>query len=261
MRIGDLENMLLELIPASAAEPWDRTGMLVGDPDAPVTHVAVALDPSVAAIDFAKGNGANVLVTHHPLFLDPPCEAKPAGTGKDAVGARVWHAIASDVSIMSFHTALDANPRAASALARPLGLEVGDGLLEATPNMPGFGYGRICRAPANPLSRYTRACEDAFGRANRTWGDPDRLVETICLWTGAAGDAPALCADRAIDLLICGEVKYHAALDACERGLAIIELGHDVSEQPLCGVLVESIAKCGVPGESVFPMALPGNWR
>lgn len=261
MRIGELEQKMLQVIPASAAESWDRTGMLVGDPEAPLAGVAVALDPSLTAIEFAKANGANVLVTHHPLFLDPPCEAKPAGCGQDAVGARVWQAIASGVSIMSFHTALDANPLAAHVLARPLGLEAGDELLESAPGMAGFGYGRICRAPMQPLSRYTRLCQEAFGRANRTWGDPGREIKSICLWTGAAGDAPAMCADRGIDLLICGEAKYHAALDACERGLAIIELGHDVSEQPLCEVLVESVTQCGVSGESVFPMALPGNWR
>jgi hypothetical protein len=40
MRIGELEEKLLKLFPASAAESWDRTGMLVGDPDDEVAGVA-----------------------------------------------------------------------------------------------------------------------------------------------------------------------------------------------------------------------------
>jgi len=39
------------------------------------------------------------------------------------------------------------------------------------------------------------------------------------------------------DALVCGEVRYHDALDAAESGLAIIEVGHDVSEWPLVEVL------------------------
>ena len=67
--VGELEQALLELFPASDAESWDRTGLLVGDPRAVISGVAVALDATPRAVRAAQHIGANVLVTHHPAFL------------------------------------------------------------------------------------------------------------------------------------------------------------------------------------------------
>ena len=261
MLVRELEERLLEQLPASAAESWDRTGMLVGDPDDEILAVAVALDPTIEAIDFAIGNGANVLVCHHPLFLQPPEEVKPAGRGRDAVGSRVWHAVKSGVSIMSFHTALDANPMAANVLAGPLGLRPSGELLQATPSHDGFGYGQICHTKNMTARELLFSCTQEFGGAPRLWGEPDRLASTICLWTGAAGEAVPECVKRGIDVLVCGEVRYHTALDAVGNGLTIIELGHDVSEQPHCAVLVKSIAEAGIPDCDIHLMPLPENWQ
>ena len=260
MRVGELERRLLDMLPESAAEPWDRTGMLVGDAAAEVTGVAIALDPTIQAIDFAVAHGANVLLTHHPLYLDFP-ERVASDPARDAVGARMWHALKSDVSIISFHTALDANPRAARVLADPLGLEPGPDILETVAGHPGFGYGRICEAAASSASAYRQLCEKVFGRKCRLWGNPAQPVKRICLWTGAAGDAPQNCVSQGVDLLICGEVKYHAALDAVEAGLAIIDLGHDVSEQPHCYVLLELAKEAGIPAAQTFLMDLPATWE
>ena len=70
--VGALERALLKEFPAADAEAWDRTGMTVGDPARLVEGVAVALDPTVDAVEEAASMGANVLVTHHPAFLQPP---------------------------------------------------------------------------------------------------------------------------------------------------------------------------------------------
>ena len=48
---GALERALLAEFPAADAEPWDRTGLSVGDPARLITGVAVALDQTVEAID------------------------------------------------------------------------------------------------------------------------------------------------------------------------------------------------------------------
>ena len=53
LSVGAFEQALLAEFPAADAEEWDRTGLLVGDPAAPVRAVAVALDPTVSAIDAA----------------------------------------------------------------------------------------------------------------------------------------------------------------------------------------------------------------
>ena len=122
LTIGALERALLAEFPPADAESWDRTGMTVGDPARVVTGVAVALDPTVAAIDAAADAGANVLVTHHPAFLAPPDSFKPASSVAACSGAGVWRAVERGVAIMSYHTALDVSPRARCVLPGMLSL-------------------------------------------------------------------------------------------------------------------------------------------
>ena len=71
LTVGALEQAHLASYPAEDAEEWDRTGITVGDPADLVRGVAVALDPTIEAVHAAADAGANVLLTHHPAFLEP----------------------------------------------------------------------------------------------------------------------------------------------------------------------------------------------
>ena len=51
------------------ADDWDAVGTVVGDPDAAVTKVLLAVDPVQAVVDEAVAMGADLVVTHHPLLL------------------------------------------------------------------------------------------------------------------------------------------------------------------------------------------------
>lgn len=263
LTVGQLERALLARFPASDAEEWDRTGMLVGDAAAPVTGVAVALDPTVDAICQTAERGANVLVTHHPLFLDPPTSIAPPAQRGNAVGARVWEAVARGVSVLSFHTALDVSLAGSAVLPRLLGLEP-TGVLEVVRRDPDRGYGRI-GAPADAatvtLGRLAERCRAALAHPPRVWGPEDAPLSRIAVCTGAAGDALERACAAGLDAVVAGEVRYHAALDAVSRGLCVIELGHDISEYPLTSVLVSSLRKIGIESESLFLLERADNWR
>ncbi len=70
--VGELVSALNRMFPPADAEPWDRTGLLVGDPSAKIEGVACALDPTVSAVREAAQLGANVLVTHILRFSTLP---------------------------------------------------------------------------------------------------------------------------------------------------------------------------------------------
>jgi dinuclear metal center YbgI/SA1388 family protein len=116
--VADIARVIAERYPVERAEPWDRVGLLVGDPSAPVQGVALSLDPSVAAIDAAVAAGANVLVTHHPAFLTAP-ERILAGPGARGVA---FHAARMGVALVCAHTNLDRDPVAQETLPAALGL-------------------------------------------------------------------------------------------------------------------------------------------
>lgn len=101
--------------PFDTAEPWDNSGLLLGNMDAPVGGVLVALDATVPVADEARALGANLIVTHHPVIFDPVRRV-------DSDSA-LWRLIASGISVISAHTNLDMAPGGVNdALAQRLGL-------------------------------------------------------------------------------------------------------------------------------------------
>ena len=265
MTIGGLEKALLKEFPAEDAEKWDRTGLLVGERSLPVTRVAVALDATPAAVAAAAEAGANVLLTHHPAFLEAPDAFAPEASALESPGAVVWAAIRNQVALMDFHTALDVSPAAARVLPGMLGLKFTLRFAEPLEGSRRKGYGQICEVPDNDgepetLARLAARCMAVFGRAPRVWGAPDAPVRRVVTATGSAASlAPALVA-AGVDAVVCGEMKYHTALELAAAHVAVIELGHDVSELPLAAVLAEALARAGVPAEAVTLVDQSENW-
>ncbi|MDR1745322.1 MAG: Nif3-like dinuclear metal center hexameric protein, partial [Planctomycetota bacterium] len=68
--VGDVMDAMERIAPRRFAETRDREriGLHAGDPDAPVTRVALALDASLAAMEKAAAMRAGMLVVHHPRF-------------------------------------------------------------------------------------------------------------------------------------------------------------------------------------------------
>lgn len=259
--IGRLVEALEAVFPPENAEPWDRTGLLVGDASAPLRRVATALDPTPDAIARAEACGANVLVTHHPVFLDPPPFIGPRASGVSASGAAVYEAVCRGVALANFHTAFDVSMLAQAVLPGLLSL-TRIGVLDPLAHDERLGYGQVCVTNESmTLEDLALRCAEVFGRAPRVWGDFRAPVSTAATWTGSAGPAPELCLAQGIDVLVCGEVKYHAALDAAGGGLAIVELGHDVSELPFAAVLAQACVEAGVPCSSVTCLEQQDNWN
>ncbi len=69
MLLRDVVEALEADWPAALAEDWDAVGLVCGDPDAEVEHVHLAVDPTEQVVEEALRNGAQMLVTHHPLYL------------------------------------------------------------------------------------------------------------------------------------------------------------------------------------------------
>lgn len=264
LSIGDLERALLRRYPPEDAEPWDRMGLLVGDPCEMVTGVAVALDVTQDAIAACAELGANVLLTHHPVFLEPPSVIAPQRSRADSAGAAVWSAVSKGIALINVHTALDAHTDGNSVLPRMLSLDA-QGVICPIGADPCKGYGRICvlREEDVPmtLGQLGARCVSVFGSRPRVWGDSSSKLSRIVVATGSAGNVIDACLEARIGCLVCGEVRYHAALDAVQAGLCIIELGHDVSELPLAGVLGTAAVEFGVPAESVFAIDQSMNWQ
>lgn len=261
--VGALEKALLANFPAQDAEEWDRTGLLVGDRKAHIEGVAVALDATLAAVQAAQAAQANVLVTHHPVFIEPPCAFTPEDSNQLDSGPIVWQAIRDGIAIMSFHTALDSSILGNHMLPKMLSLEV-MGLLHALPHDEAKGYGTLCefskREDGMTLGQLGARCLSVFGRPPRVWGDFTRKLHSIATCNGSANSIVAECAKAGIDCLVCGELGYHHALELAQAGICVIELGHDVSELPFIATLAATIEHVGVDKKRITLLDQSTNW-
>lgn len=123
--VADLVARIADAFPPQWAEPWDRVGLLAGDPGAPAGPAPVSLDASRGALERARGAGARTLLTHHPAYLEVP-EPRP---GRGAAGV-VFEAVSSGIALVNAHTNLDRAPVGGDALPVAAGLRV-TGVLES----------------------------------------------------------------------------------------------------------------------------------
>lgn len=79
-------------------------------------------------------------------------------------------------------------------------------------------------------------------RSLRLVGDRERLVRRVGVCSGAGGDLADAAIAQGVDLFITGEVRYHTALEAAEQGLAILEAGHQATEEPVVDYVTKYLA-------------------
>ncbi|GAA2246758.1 Nif3-like dinuclear metal center hexameric protein [Rarobacter faecitabidus] len=124
MRLSDVIARLDEWFPRALAEPWDSVGLIVGDPDRPVRRILLALDPVRSVVDEASDWSADLIITHHPLFLKPVHQLST----ETFKGAIVHRLIAAQCALFNAHTNAD---RAADGVAHALTKRLG--LIDSTP--------------------------------------------------------------------------------------------------------------------------------
>ena len=117
--LRDVVAVLDELYDPRWADDWDAVGTVAGDPDTEVSRVLFAVDPVQAVVDEAISWGADLLVTHHPLYL-----SGVTSVAASSPKGRVVHDIISHgIALHTCHTNADSPPLGVSeSMALALGL-------------------------------------------------------------------------------------------------------------------------------------------
>jgi dinuclear metal center YbgI/SA1388 family protein len=220
------------------AEPWDAVGLVSGDPVQPVRRILFAVDPVGAIVDEAIDWGADMIVTHHPLYL--------RGTTSFAAttfkGRVVHRLIKNDIALFTAHTNADvADPGVSDALAWSVGLMGPLRPLQPLPNDTRRGLGRIGELPEKiTLRGFTELVSrglPATAAGLRVAGDPDRQVRTVAV-SGGAGDSLLGTARAAgVDVFLTADLRHHPASEFMEAavhsgGPALIDAAHWATEWP-----------------------------
>ncbi|GGG98758.1 GTP cyclohydrolase 1 type 2 [Parapedobacter pyrenivorans] len=103
MRLNELTSHLESFAPLDYQEPYDNSGLLVGNPDKEVRQALLSLDCTEAVVEEAIGLGCDVIISHHPIVF----KGLKRFTGSNYVERVVMKAIKHDIALYAIHTNLD----------------------------------------------------------------------------------------------------------------------------------------------------------
>ncbi len=107
------------------------------------------------------------------------------------------------------------------------------------------GMGRIGElGAAVSLWELAQRCSHELGNPGvRLAGDPGRAVSRVAVCGGSGGDLVSAAALAGADVLVTGDVGYHAAREALALGIAVIDAGHYHSERPVVSHLASLLSR------------------
>lgn len=256
MQLRDIVSFLREFAPMELAEDWDNVGLLVGAESDEIASVltCLTLTPDVAAEAIERG--ANLVVTHHPILF----RAVQQITDATDEGQMLLDLIRAGISVYSPHTSYDSasagiNSQLAEALSltdvRPLRTP------QASDDVSGLGSGRYGNLPESvPLSDLVERVKAALS-IEHTWlvGDTAKSVSRVGIACGAAAEFMRDAARLGCDVLLTGEARFHACLEARSLGIALVLPGHYATErhamETLASVLQERFPNLSVSASEV----------
>ncbi|TVL89983.1 Nif3-like dinuclear metal center hexameric protein [Streptomyces sp. SAJ15] len=236
--LSDVLSALDALWPPEWAEQWDAVGTVCGDvgnPDAQVSRVLFAVDPVQEVADEAVRLGADLLVTHHPLYL-----RGTTTVAADTFKGRVVHTlIKNDIALHVAHTNADrADPGVSDALAGALDLRVTAPLVPDSADPAGRrGLGRICELQTpETLAEFARRAADrlpATAQGIRFAGDPDRVIRTVAVCGGSGDSLFDEVRAAGVDAYLTADLRHHPASEASQRSpLGLVDAAHWATEWP-----------------------------
>ncbi len=229
--VNELYSYLDSLIPSELSCEWDNDGLLCcAEKSAEASRVLITLDITDSAINYAKENGFDVILSHHPIIF----KGVKAVNTDVGVSKRLIELIKANVTAMSFHTRLDTVSSGVNdALAAVLGLK---GV--KTFETEGLEMGRVGELPRvmsqDELALYIK---EKLGAPYVNYNGATGEIKYLAVLGGAGEDEIGAAAKAGADAYLTGELGHHFLTDAKDFGIALFEAGHHFTEFPVCKAL------------------------
>ncbi|NWN88084.1 MAG: Nif3-like dinuclear metal center hexameric protein [Micrococcaceae bacterium] len=235
--LSQVVSAMESLWPLGLQEGWDASGIVAGRPEQIIQRIHWAVDPVQAVANEAVASGADLVITHHPLFLRP-VTSMAASTFK----GKVLHTLVEQsCALITAHTNADSAVGGVSdVLAEILGLENTVPLAAAQDGLTEEGIGRVGTLPSamrlEEFATRVYGALPAVAGGVRVAGDLDGIVSKVAI-TGGAGDSLfEYVHDHEADVYITADLRHHPASEAREQAMMgsdrpyLIDVSHFASE-------------------------------
>lgn len=104
-----------------------------------------------------------------------------------------------------------------------------------------YGIGRIGRLPApTDCGQWLEQAKAALRlKTVKVAGSSDRQIQKIAVCGGSGASMISAAVQAGADVLVTGDVKYHEAQEAADRGLIVVDGGHYATEQPVTRAVID----------------------
>lgn len=234
MKIENVISWIEKTAPLHFQAEWDASGVQVASVATNVSHVGVMLDPTVESVKKALSAGADFLLAHHPLSMQPR-----RLNILDGYFTVVSLLMQRSVCLYSAHTSLDANPDGPVRwLADALGLQ-GVSTLEPVDDCHGFGFVGNLSQPVT----YDGFCHMLGINGISPWracGPQSSTVQRVACCPGSGSSLIARAQAEKADVFITGDMKYHPATEAALR---VLDVGHFILEEKMMEIFARQLGR------------------
>ena len=243
--VGKILEYLDSLAPVKLKMDFDNVGLLVGFTDDEVNTAVVALDITEEVINEARELGAQLIVSHHPLFFDLKTVSDLDPSGKKAALL-----IRNGMAAICMHTNLDAAKGGVNdILAEKAGIVSTQLLCEEFYDHNGEPYciGRFGELEHEmSMDDYLACLKTSLNANGLKYYDAGRPVKKVAVVGGSGMSQIDHVLQRGCDTFLTADIKYHAFLDAREGGYNLIDGDHFCTENVVVPYLAEKL-------QSAFP--------
>jgi len=226
MKISEIYKFLDNLSPFELQEPWDNSGLLIGDFNQDIQKIVLSIDVDESLIDSIEEN--TLLITHHPIIFGG---LKQLEFSKYPANL-IQKMIQKNISNISMHTNFDQTHLNEYVATEVLGYKISqkDGFVAYLDVDEDFDV--FARKVASAFSLPHAKCVKSSSR-----------VKKVALTTGSGC---SLIKSIDADCFLTGDVKYHDAMEAKSINLSLIDIGHFESEHFFAEILLKHLKNLGL---------------
>ncbi len=265
MEAKDIIKKLEEWLSPSLIDKWDKSGFQIGDSKNKVKGILLALDITNEVIDYAIKTNLNMIISHHP-FIFSPLETI---TDKTYKGRLIKKIINHDLVIYNAHSNLDLVEGGVNdilsqklGLKNPIPLRKVDLIKYKDPSIE-YGYGRVGEIDPISLDDLIDKIKENLKASHLiVYGKSMEGISKIALCGGSGSDFIMDAKEKAAQVYITGDIKYHDSQLAYEEGIILIDATHYFTEKPVLNILknyllnIKDEIRIEVYDKMTFPFSL-----
>ena len=234
--------------PLHAAMQGDNIGFLAGRDDLAVSKVMVALDITPWVIEEAYKWGAQMIVSHHPVFFD-----LKAVTNASPEGSNVISLLEKKMAAVCMHTNLDSVVGGVNdTLAELIGVSGGKlgemiyfsekGITPHEENDRPYGLARVgYLKQETPVRQFAENIKKVLSCNGVRYLDCAKPAYRVAVGCGSCGNLFDEAVSFGCDTFVTADIKYDLFLKARQLNINLIDAGHFRTENVVCPVLLRVI--------------------